>query len=102
MSDEQHTGDTAEEPSNPENTEEPSAAPEGEAPEQEAGRPGHEGHSLGKEVAEGVAKVWGYTVEASSIFAGQGGGVVDAERQMAEKEAEDFLEGERDEDNNKE
>lgn len=56
-----------------------------------SGRPGHEGHSIKKELREGAAKVAGYAVEIGSILGGQGGDIVQAEKAVAEDDTEEFL-----------
>jgi hypothetical protein len=46
---------------------------------------------LKQELRDGVAKVVGYTVEVASILGQQGGAAVEAERDVAEANTEDFL-----------
>lgn len=50
-----------------------------------------ESHGRKEEIRDGVAHVWGLAVELGSILAGQAGEVVQAERELAEGEAEEFI-----------
>ena len=48
-------------------------------------------HGLKQDLREGVAKVVGYTVEVASILGQQGGPAVEAERDIAEANTEQFI-----------
>jgi len=54
-------------------------------------QPVEEKHSLKEDLREGVAKVVGIAVEAGSMLSGHSGEMVSAERQVAEADAEKFL-----------
>lgn len=60
------------------------AAPQG--PEAEDDKP-----SLKEGLREGAAKVFGLAVEVGSLLSGESGEIVDAERDMAAAEAEEFI-----------
>ena len=59
------------------------AAP-GSAPEEHK-------HGFKQDLRSGVAKAVGYTVEVASILGQQGGPAVEAERDIAEANTEDFI-----------
>jgi hypothetical protein len=61
-----------------------------EQPRPEA-EPGEKRHHFKADLRQDVAKAWGLAVEAGSILAGQGGEIVQAERDVAEDEAEDLI-----------
>jgi hypothetical protein len=48
-------------------------------------------HGLKQDLRDGVAKVVGYTVEVASILGQQGGPAVEAEREVAEANTEQFI-----------
>lgn len=48
-------------------------------------------HSLKKGLREGAAKAWGIAVEAGSLLGGESGQIVDAEREVAEANAEELI-----------
>ena len=48
-------------------------------------------HGLKQDIRSGVAKVVGYTVEVASILGQQGGPAVEAERDIAEANTEEFI-----------
>lgn len=48
-------------------------------------------HSLKEDLRGGAAKAWGLAVEVGSLLSGQGGEIVDAEREVAAAEAEELL-----------
>lgn len=57
-------------------------------------QPGHgenDKHAVKHELRDGVAKAWGLAVEVGSMLAGQGGEIVQAERAVAEDDAEDLI-----------
>ena len=58
-------------------------------PEAEEEQPG-EDHHLKSDLREGAAKVWGLAVEVGSILGGQSGEIVQAEREVAQAEAEEL------------
>jgi hypothetical protein len=64
-----------------------------EQDDKRTGEPEDEGreHETKRGLREGAAKAWGLAVEAGSILAGQGGEIVQAERALAEDEAEELL-----------
>lgn len=62
--------------------------PEDERPED--GAPG-EKPSAKEEFREGAAKVFGLAVEVGSLLGGESGEIVSAERDVAEAEAEEFI-----------
>jgi len=62
----------------PETTEDPAVSAEGK-------------HGLKEDFREGAARVFGLAVEAASLLGGSSGEIVDAERDVAEAEAEQFL-----------
>ena len=66
-----------------EQTPEQSEGPQ--APEAEDKRPLKEG------LREGAAKAFGLAVEVGSLLSGESGELVDAEREMASSEAEEFI-----------
>jgi len=47
--------------------------------------------SVKEELREGAAKVFGLAVEVGSILGGESGELVSAEREVAEAEAEEFI-----------
>ncbi len=53
--------------------------------------PADDKHSLKEDLREGVAKVVGIAVEAGSMLSGHSGELVSAEREVAEADAEKFL-----------
>lgn len=53
--------------------------------------PASEKHRLKEDLREGVAKVVGIAVEAGSMLSGHSGELVSAEREVAEADAEKFL-----------
>jgi hypothetical protein len=73
------------EPVTPEPTE-PDAPIAEESPEH-----GEEKPSLKEELREGAAKVFGIAVEVGSLLGGESGEIVSAEREIAEAEAEEFI-----------
>lgn len=50
-----------------------------------------ETHSLKADLREGAAKAFGIAVELGSILGGSGGDIVEAQREVAEAEAEELL-----------
>ena len=67
-------------------------APQAPAAEPTAPESGEESkHGLKQDLREGVAKVVGYTVEVASILGQQGGPAVEAEREVAEANTEQFI-----------
>ncbi len=69
-------------PGDEQTPEQPEAA---QAPEAEEKRPLKEG------LREGAAKAFGLAVEVGSLLSGESGELVDAEREMASSEAEEFI-----------
>ena len=59
-------------------------------PEPEDGEQG-EDHSLKEGLREGAAKAFGLAVEVGSLLSGQSGEIVEAEREVAKAEAEEFI-----------
>lgn len=53
--------------------------------------PVEEKHSFKEDLRDGVAKVVGIAVEAGSMLSGHSGDMVSAEREVAEADAEKFL-----------
>jgi len=81
MTDENIPGDEQ----TPEQPEAPQAPETPETPDAEEKRPLKEG------LREGAAKAFGLAVEVGSLLSGESGEIVDAEREMASSEAEDFI-----------
>ncbi len=52
---------------------------------------GEDKHTLKEGIRESAAKVWGVAVEVGSLLGGESGKIVDAERELAEANAEDLL-----------
>ena len=70
----------------------PEATPSADAPTPADGAaPEETKHGLKQDLRGGVAKVVGYTVEVASILGQQGGPAVEAERDIAEANTEDFI-----------
>jgi hypothetical protein len=75
---------------------EPSGEPSAEDTQAEAGTESaasdeHDEHSLKEGLREGAAKAWGLAVEVGSLLSGQSGDIVEAEREVAKAEAEEFI-----------
>jgi len=53
--------------------------------------PAEESHSLKEGFREGAAKAFGLAVEVGSLLSGESGELVEAERELAAAEAEEFI-----------